>query len=152
MKELHYTPGPNASLDQALMALTGARALKVRSSVTLFLMSYSTHRCWICQRFHQQQQQQHWRHWHGSANMAGRVQVLQLQPLGCASISPQQLRNAGQLPLRELRLDSQAFRRASVNRDVHSHLDDRGVRALVDSICQRWSPFQGAPVLSGDGG
>ena len=69
--------------------------------------------------------------------------MLQLQPLGCASMSPEQLRSAGQLPLRELRLDSQAFRKASVNRDVPSHLDDRGVRALVDSICQRWSPFQG---------
>ena len=70
--------------------------------------------------------------------------MLQLQPLGCASMSPEQLRTAGQLPLRELRLDSHAFRKASVNRDVPSHLDDRGVRALVDSICQRWSPFQGA--------
>ena len=62
-------------------------------------------------------------------------------------MSPQQLRSAGQLPLRELRLDSQAFRKASMNRDVPSHLDDRGVRALVDSICQRWSPFQGAHTM-----
>ena len=47
---------------------------------------------------------------------------------------------------RELRLESQAFRKASVSRDSPSHLDDRGVRALVDSVCQRWTPLQGAAL------
>lgn len=64
-------------------------------------------------------------------------------------MSAVQLRRAGQLPLNELRLESQAFRKASaVTHATPSHIDDRGVRALVDSICQRWRIDQGACASS----
>lgn len=53
LKELHYAPGPGEMLDDALLALNGARSLK----------------------------------------------VLQLHPCG-SSMSPEQLRSAGQLNLR----------------------------------------------------
>lgn len=42
------------------------------------------------------------------------------------------------LPLRELALDSHAYRQQpSMPRPQYSHLDNEGVKGLVDSICNR---------------
>jgi hypothetical protein len=42
------------------------------------------------------------------------------------------------LPLRELALDSHAYRQQpSMPRPQFSHLDNEGVKGLVDSICNR---------------
>jgi hypothetical protein len=44
----------------------------------------------------------------------------------------------GMLPLRELALDSHAYRQQpSMPRPQFSHLDNEGVKGLVDSICSR---------------
>ena len=44
----------------------------------------------------------------------------------------------GLLPLRELSLDSHAYRQhPSMPRPQYSHLDNDGVKGLVDSICSR---------------
>jgi hypothetical protein len=44
----------------------------------------------------------------------------------------------GMLPLRELCLDSHAYRQhPSMPRPQYSHLDNEGVKGLVDSICSR---------------
>ena len=44
----------------------------------------------------------------------------------------------GMLPLRELCLDSYAYRQhPSMPRPQYSHLDNDGVKGLVDSICSR---------------
>lgn len=44
----------------------------------------------------------------------------------------------GLLPLRELCLDSYAYRQhPSMPRPQYSHLDNDGVKGLVDSICSR---------------
>eukprot|EP00878_Enallax_costatus_P031742 GHUV01034759.1.p1 GENE.GHUV01034759.1~~GHUV01034759.1.p1 ORF type:complete len:484 (-),score=175.37 GHUV01034759.1:417-1868(-) len=53
-------------------------------------------------------------------------------------LSTEQLRVIGMLPLRELALDSHAYRQQpSMPRPQYSHLDNEGVKGLVDSICQR---------------
>ena len=78
------------------------------------------------------------------------LKVLELHHHG-PMMSASQLRQAGRLPLNELRLESQTFRQSSIiTHATPSHLDDRGIRALVDSICQRWRPDQGA-LRSRDG-
>ena len=72
------------------------------------------------------------------------LKVLELHPQG-AVMSAAQLRRAGQLPLNELRLESQAFRQSpAITHATPSHVDDRGIRALVDSICRRWRMDQSA--------
>lgn len=44
----------------------------------------------------------------------------------------------GMLPLRELALDSHAYRQQpSMPRPQYSHLDNEGVKGMVDSICSR---------------
>jgi hypothetical protein len=44
----------------------------------------------------------------------------------------------GTLPLRELSLDSHAYRQQpSMPRPQYSHLDNEGVKGLVDAICSR---------------
>ena len=76
------------------------------------------------------------------------AQVLELHPQG-ALMSAAQLRRAGQLPLNELRLESHAFRQSSaITNLTPSHVDDRGVRALVDSICRRWRIDSGGQGLA----
>lgn len=57
-----------------------------------------------------------------------------------------QLRLAGMLDLRELRLESHAFRLQPLTRLDHSHVDNEGVKALVDSVCTRCM-FQSGPLL-----
>lgn len=48
------------------------------------------------------------------------------------------LQMIGLLPLRELSLDSHAYRQhPSMPRPQYSHLDNDGVKGLVDSICSR---------------
>lgn len=50
------------------------------------------------------------------------------------------------LPLRELSLDSHAYRQQpSMPRPQFSHLDNEGVKGLVDSICSRMR--SGEPCL-----
>jgi hypothetical protein len=44
----------------------------------------------------------------------------------------------GLLPLRELALDSHTYRQhPSMPRPQYSHLDNEGIKGLVDSICSR---------------
>ncbi len=46
---------------------------------------------------------------------------------------------AGMLPLTELRLDSLIYKQQpTLSRAAYSHVDNEGVKALVDSICNRW--------------
>ncbi len=43
------------------------------------------------------------------------------------------------LPLVELRLDSFIYKQQpTLSRSSYSHVDNEGVKALVDSICNRW--------------
>ena len=43
------------------------------------------------------------------------------------------------LPLVELRLDSFIYKQQpTLSRSSYSHVDNDGVKALVDSICNRW--------------
>ncbi|KAK9802669.1 hypothetical protein WJX73_003517 [Symbiochloris irregularis] len=66
------------------------------------------------------------------------LKVLELHHQG-PMLSASQLRQAGRLPLNELRLESQVYRQScTITHATPSHVDDRGIRALVDSICQRW--------------
>lgn len=64
------------------------------------------------------------------------LRVLELCPRSF-TLTCEQLRLAGMLNLRELRLDSQAFRLQPFSRASHSHIDNEGVKALVDSVCIR---------------
>jgi len=53
--------------------------------------------------------------------------------------------HTGMLPLYELRLDSFIHQQQpTLSRSSYSHVDNEGVKALVDSICQRW-----CAILSG---
>ena len=48
-------------------------------------------------------------------------------------------RVSGMLPLVELRLDSYIYKQQpTLSRSSYSHVDNDGVKALVDSICNRW--------------
>lgn len=50
-----------------------------------------------------------------------------------------QLRVVGMLPLVDLKLDSYIYRQQpTLSRCSYSHVDNEGVKALVDSICNRW--------------
>lgn len=50
-----------------------------------------------------------------------------------------QLSVIGMLPLVEVRLDSFVFKQQpTLSRSSYSHIDNDGVKALVDSICNRW--------------
>ena len=50
------------------------------------------------------------------------------------------------LPLAELRLNSYLYsQQPAINRASQSHIDNDGVRALVDAICQRCSSRPGNP-------
>jgi hypothetical protein len=45
----------------------------------------------------------------------------------------------GSLPLTELRLDSFIYKQQpTLSRSSYSHVDNEGVKALVDAICNRW--------------
>ena len=51
------------------------------------------------------------------------------------------------LPLVELRLDSFIYKQQpTLSRSSYSHVDNEGVKALVDSICNRW-----CAMITGDG-
>jgi len=54
-------------------------------------------------------------------------------------LSPDELRVCGMLNLVELRVDSFMFKQQpTLGRSSYSHLDNDGVKALVDSMCTRW--------------
>ncbi len=58
----------------------------------------------------------------------------------------------GMLPLFELRLDSFIHKQQpTLSRSSYSHVDNEGVKALVDSICQRWCAIISG-VWQGKGG
>lgn len=63
---------------------------------------------------------------------------------------PASLAIAGMLPLFELRLDSYIHKQQpTLSRSSYSHVDNEGVKALVDSICHRWcSIISGERLLS----
>ncbi len=68
---------------------------------------------------------------------ARRLRMLDITPRNMV-LSPDQLHTLGLLPLTELRLNSYMYnQQPAINRASHSHLDNEGVRALVDSICHR---------------
>ena len=54
----------------------------------------------------------------------------------------------GMMNLCELRLDSHSFKQQPLNRVGLSHIDNEGVKALVDSICARSLTQKGKPVPS----
>ncbi|MEW5300237.1 MAG: hypothetical protein WDW36_003179 [Sanguina aurantia] len=55
------------------------------------------------------------------------------------SLSTDQLHIVGMLPVVEVRLDSYVYRQQpTLSRSSYSHVDNEGVKALVDSICTRW--------------
>ncbi|KAL6751575.1 hypothetical protein V8C86DRAFT_2775631 [Haematococcus lacustris] len=55
------------------------------------------------------------------------------------TLCTEQLRTIGMLPLTELRLDSFIYKQQpTLSRSSYSHVDNEGVKALVDSICNRW--------------
>ncbi|GIL55327.1 hypothetical protein Vafri_10881 [Volvox africanus] len=50
------------------------------------------------------------------------------------------LRHIGSLPVADLRLDSYVYKQQpTLSRSSYSHVDNEGVKALVDGICNRWS-------------
>ena len=52
------------------------------------------------------------------------------------------------LPLSELRVNSYLYaQQPAINRASQSHVDNEGVRALVDAVCQRCSARPGVPLL-----
>lgn len=68
---------------------------------------------------------------------ARKLRVLEITPRNMV-LSPDQLHTLGLLPLTELRLNSYMYnQQPAINRASQSHLDNEGVRALVDSICHR---------------
>mmetsp|Transcript_14077 Transcript_14077/g.30515 ORF Transcript_14077/g.30515 Transcript_14077/m.30515 type:complete len:466 (+) Transcript_14077:51-1448(+) len=57
-----------------------------------------------------------------------------------------QLRVIGMLPLVELRLDSYIYKQQpTLSRSSYSHVDNEGVKALVDSICNKWCAGRATP-------
>lgn len=56
------------------------------------------------------------------------------------STDPLALRtHAGLLPVADLRLDSYVYKQQpTLSRSSYSHVDNEGVKALVDGICNRW--------------
>ena len=55
---------------------------------------------------------------------------------------------AGMLPLSELRVNSYLYsQQPAINRASQSHVDNEGVRALVDAVCQRCNARPGVPLL-----
>lgn len=76
------------------------------------------------------------------------VQVLELIVKNFVLCS-EQLRVIGMLPLMEMRLDSFIYKQQpTLSRSSYSHVDNDGVKALVDSICNRWSavPIEMQPL------
>lgn len=67
------------------------------------------------------------------AQCVDKVSVCALTP-GPVTLSP-----PGSLPVSELRLDSYVYKQQpTLSRSSFSHVDNEGVKALVDSICGRW--------------
>lgn len=76
---------------------------------------------------------------------ARNLRTLEMTPRGMMLL-PEQLHTLGRLPLTELRLNSFMYnQQPAINRASQSHLDNDGVRALVDSICHRVSARPGTP-------
>ena len=83
---------------------------------------------------------------------ARKLRMLEITPRNMV-LSPDQLHTVGLLPLTELRLNSYMYnQQPAINRASQSHLDNEGVRALVDSICHRVNAraglLQQCPLLS----
>ncbi|EFJ39893.1 hypothetical protein VOLCADRAFT_100415 [Volvox carteri f. nagariensis] len=55
-------------------------------------------------------------------------------------LTAENLRHIGALPVADLRLDSYVYKQQpTLSRSSYSHVDNEGVKALVDGICNRWS-------------
>lgn len=77
---------------------------------------------------------------------ASNLRVLEVTPRN-TSLSSEHMHALGMLPLRELRLNSYTYsQQPAINRSSQSHLDNDGVRALVDSICHRINARPGMPL------
>lgn len=77
---------------------------------------------------------------------ARNLRTLEMTPRNMA-LQPEQLHALGMLPLTELRLNSFMYnQQPAINRASQSHLDNEGVRALVDSICHRVNARAGTPL------
>ncbi|GIL88352.1 hypothetical protein Vretimale_15057 [Volvox reticuliferus] len=54
-------------------------------------------------------------------------------------LTAENLRHIGSLPVADLRLDSYVYKQQpTLSRSSYSHVDNEGVKALVDGICNRW--------------
>ena len=79
---------------------------------------------------------------------ARNLRTLEVTPRNMV-LMPEQLHALGMLPLTELRLNSFMYnQQPAVNRASQSHLDNDGVRALVDSICHRVNARAGTAAIS----
>lgn len=79
---------------------------------------------------------------------ARNLRTLEVTPRNMVLL-PEQLHALGMLPLTELRLNSFMYnQQPAVNRASQSHLDNDGVRALVDSICHRVNARAGMARIS----
>ncbi|KAG2488990.1 hypothetical protein HYH03_012430 [Edaphochlamys debaryana] len=55
-------------------------------------------------------------------------------------LTADELRVIGMLPVADLRLDSYVYKQQpTLSRSSYSHVDNEGVKALVDGICHRWN-------------
>ncbi|CAL5219983.1 g1921 [Coccomyxa viridis] len=74
---------------------------------------------------------------------APKLHTLELTPRNM-TLAPEHMHVLGMLPLTELRLNSYLYsQQPAINRASQSHIDNDGVRALVDAICQRCSARPG---------
>ena len=64
------------------------------------------------------------------------LRVLEIQPKSFM-LNCEHMYLIGMMNLCELRLDSHSFKQQPLNRAGLSHVDNEGVKALVDSICAR---------------
>lgn len=75
------------------------------------------------------------------------LRVLELQPKSFM-LSCDHMYLIGMMNLCELRLDSHSFKQQPLNRAGLSHIDNEGVKALVDSICARSLTQKGESLIA----
>ncbi|KAG2451623.1 hypothetical protein HYH02_003404 [Chlamydomonas schloesseri] len=62
-------------------------------------------------------------------------------------LTADELRVIGMLPVADLRLDSYVYKQQpTLSRSSYSHVDNEGVKALVDGICTRWCSHNNADM------
>lgn len=75
------------------------------------------------------------------------LRVLELRPKSFM-LNCEHMYIIGMMNLCELRLDSHSFKQQPLNRVGLSHIDNEGVKALVDSICSRTLTQPGTACIS----